>query len=62
MVEARGLAVADSKRGTSDPYLTVALVDEADNIIDDATTEVVKKTLAPKWNEVRRCADVCDDV
>lgn len=53
IVEARGILAADSN-GFSDPYVTMTLLDSRGNAIaagGSFKTKVVKKTLAPQWNE-----------
>ena len=53
LLEARGLLAADSN-GFSDPFAVLTLVDSKGNAIPAAgtfKTKVLKKTLAPQWNE-----------
>lgn len=53
IAEARGILAADSN-GFSDPFVTMTLLDSRGNVIAAAgtfKTKVLKKTLAPQWNE-----------
>ncbi|CAH0485174.1 unnamed protein product [Peronospora farinosa] len=62
IVKARGILAADST-GTSDPYITMTLLDSKGTILAAGgtfKTKVVKKTLTPEWNETFVIGDTLD--
>ncbi|CAI5732253.1 unnamed protein product [Peronospora destructor] len=62
IVEARGILAADSA-GTSDPYITMTLLDSKGTPLAAGgtfKTKVVKKTLTPEWNETFVIGDQLD--
>lgn len=62
IVEARGILAADSN-GFSDPYVTMTLINSRGEAIAAAgtfKTKVIKKTLAPQWNEEFTVGDKYD--
>ncbi|KAE8903430.1 hypothetical protein PF005_g14426 [Phytophthora fragariae] len=62
IVEARGILAADAG-GTSDPYVTMTLLDSKGQALaagGSFKTKVVKKTLAPQWHETFIVGDRLD--
>ncbi|KAG6952738.1 hypothetical protein JG688_00013149 [Phytophthora aleatoria] len=62
VVEARGILAADMG-GTSDPYVTITLLDSKGTAMPAGgtfKTNVIKKTLSPRWDETFVVADKLD--
>ncbi|ETO84330.1 hypothetical protein F444_01744 [Phytophthora nicotianae P1976] len=62
VVEARGILAADMG-GTSDPYVTITLLDSKGTVMPAGgtfKTNVIKKTLSPRWDETFVVADKLD--
>ncbi|POM80262.1 Tricalbin [Phytophthora palmivora] len=62
VVEARGILAADAG-GTSDPYVTITLLDSKGSVMAAGgtfKTAVIKKTLTPRWDETFVVGDKLD--